>query len=125
MQAVCDIITRNERARNNGDFGEFLVEQRFKGVKYIGDLVDYLWGDKFLEVKTCEEWQKNGRYRCRGRFVLEKQQHEFLIKNDGLYVFVVLKENGGYSMFVRRARDIGYKRKICWTKIVGLEGVNT
>ena len=110
---------RNEKAKNNGMRGELKAEKilksSFNEVKFINRLIDYFADKKPIEVKTCQEWQSNGKRRCRGRFVLDKSQHNYLIKNKGYYLFIVLKEDG-FLFNLLKADAINFNRKITWQK---------
>lgn len=115
---MSDLITvRNERAYLNGQRAEELARDLYNVILSNG-LIDGQIDGKPVEIKACQEWHRNGVGRCRGRFTLDREQHEFLVKNKGLYLFVVFTENGVKSKLVRAA-EIQYRRKLGWPAIFG------
>ncbi|RLI80394.1 hypothetical protein DRP05_01050 [Archaeoglobales archaeon] len=108
---------RNEKAYNNGKKGEQIALRDFDEIIFVDRLVDAELNGKPLEIKACQEWQSNGKGRCRGRFVLDKEQHDYLIKNHGYYLFIVFKEDGSNISKLVKAVDVEFKRKISWLSI--------
>ena len=47
-------------------------------------LVDGQIDGKPVEIKACQECHRNGVGRCRGRFTLDREQHDHLVENNGL-----------------------------------------
>ena len=111
-----NITYRNWKAKKNGILGENFAIAFFDDIDFINGLIDAKLSGRLAEIKTCQEWQNNGRGRCRGRFVFSKEQHKKLLRNDGLYIFVVLMNDGSKKIKVVEARKVNFKRKICWTK---------
>ncbi len=111
------IAERNEKAYLNGLRGEQYALALFEQIERIDKLVDAKIGDELVEIKTCQEWQSNGRGRCRGRFVLDKEQHRYLTRKGGYYLFIVLMENGSINYRLVKASVIRFKRKLGWIRI--------
>ena len=95
-------------------------------VEFINDIADFYVGGKYIEVKSCQAWQKDtshSKNRRRGRFVLYKNQHEFLLKNDGYYLFLV-KTSKGIFLRLMKAKDVPavFDRNdrclLAWTKVI-------
>lgn len=89
-------------------------------VKYINKEIDLFVNGKYIEIKSCQEWQTdnsaNGKRR-HGRFVLDKKQHVELLKNEGYYLFVVHNEKKIIFVKMLPAAAIDFKRLITWTTI--------
>jgi len=116
---MSDLITvRNEKAYLNGQKAEELARDLYDVILSNG-LIDGQIVGKPVEIKACQEWHRNGGKRCRGRFVLEREQHDYLIENNGLYLFVVFAEDGGVMSKLVRAEDVQFKRKLSWPAIFG------
>jgi len=121
----CSINYRNWLARQNGNKGEQIAQERIDDLELVNGLIDAQLKDRPVEIKTCQEWHSNGRGRCRGRFVLRKDQHEYLTKFNGLYVMIVLMGNGRIRMRIINAKDLfpngRFRRKISWKEIFDRE----
>ncbi len=111
------IVLRNEKAYMNGLKAEELARDLYNVILSNG-LVDGKIDGRPVEIKACQEWHSNGDKRCRGRFVLDRVQHEHLVKNGGLYLFVVFTDRGVMSKLIE-AEKIQFKRKLCWTAVFG------
>ena len=114
-----DVVLRNKKAKNNGIIGESIAKSAFDDFEFLNGLIDARLNGRLAEIKTCSEWQSNGRCRCRGRFVLEEDQHRKLLENDGFYIFIVLMNDGSKRIKLVAAKDVEFKRKISWMKIFG------
>jgi len=110
-------VRRNEKAYSNGLKGEQYALTLYDQIELLDRLIDARIGNKLTEIKTCQEWQRNGRGRCRGRFVLDEEQHRYLVENGGYYLFIVLMDDGSVSYRFVRASEIQFKRKISWLSI--------
>ena len=116
---MCDpIVIRNKKASENGQKAEKIIAKQLN-LTIINSIYDALLEDKIVEIKSCQEWHNNGEGRCRGRFVLDDEQHEFLVKNDGYYLFVLFTEDGRTLTKLVRASKIEFRRKLCWTYVFG------
>ena len=125
-------MTSQGFARENGEIGEkiayALCERLLKiNIHRVNDLIDFFTDTKIpIEVKTCQvrtvdKTYKNG-YRT-GRFVLKKEQHEYLQNRGGLYLFIVLKDTTAIKIAFIYANDFNYKRLITHTEIFNKIGV--
>jgi len=116
---MTDIKTRNEKAKNKGIKGELesnrILKEVFNEIEFVNGLIDYIADKKPVEIKTCQEWQSNGKRRCRGRFVLDEDQHKHLCKKNGYYLFIVLKEKG-FRFSLVKASKMKFNRKISWVR---------
>ncbi|MBW2561591.1 MAG: hypothetical protein JRE40_12160 [Deltaproteobacteria bacterium] len=114
------IRERNRRAKENGCIGEEvglnILRKIFNSVEFVNKLVDVIADDKNVEVKTCQEWQSNGNRRCRGRFVLDREQHNKLLKTDGYYLFIVISKFR-YKFFLIKAKDVLFSYKLNWKRV--------
>jgi hypothetical protein len=110
-------VRRNEKAYFNGLKGEQYALTLYDQIELLDRLIDARIGDRLTEIKTCQEWQSNGKRRCRGRFVLDEEQHKYLVENGGYYLFIVLMDDGSVSYRFVRASEIQFKRKISWLNI--------
>lgn len=89
--------------------------------KLVDDIFDIRGGDKIIEVKSCLKYVKDdGRQRA-GRFVLKGEQHDYLLENEGKYLFVILENGQPFDTFLYPAKFIhpleGDYRHIAWTTI--------
>lgn len=119
---------RNRKAKLNGIDAERaairLIANFFDTdkVDFINELIDFYINDSVpVEVKSCQEWiheNRNGqKIRRHGRFTLDKKQHNYLVENDGLYLFIVNLSNGKKLFRFIKAKDLQYKQKITWWKL--------
>jgi len=118
----------NEKARRNGWKNEqeamtllFLVMDKAERIEYVNKLFDILVNDTVpVEVKSCQEWIKDSSTstkRRRGRFWLSKEQHDYLVANNGYYFFIVELENGRKLFKLVKAEDLEFKYTIVWAKL--------
>jgi len=118
----------NRKARHNGLKHEkeamtllFLVMDEAVRLEYVNKLFDILVNDTVpVEVKSCQEWVKDSSVstkRRRGRFQFSKEQHEYLVANNGYYFFIVELENGRKLFKLVKAEDLEFKRVFVWTKL--------
>lgn len=116
----------------NGNWGELraleILNEKFNDVQYVNELIDFYADDGIpIEVKTCQEWINRvddiGELR-HGRFTFVKEQHEYLLCQDGYYLFIV--RNG--DMIVRsrllKADDVfawmsNFRRQMTWRCLLG------
>ena len=110
------IVLRNEKAYLNGQKAEEIAKDLFD-ITLSNGLVDGWINGKPVEIKACQMWQSNGAGRCRGRFVLERDQHEYLVKNGGYYLFIVFTEDGVISKLIE-AEKVPFKRKLSWPSVL-------
>jgi len=116
-----NITLRNRKAYENGEHAEEIAQKLYGLEIDRTNFIDGKYNGKPIEIKSCQEWQRNGIRRCRGRFVLSRSQHNELIEKGGYYLFIVQLEGGGIRHKVVKAADVPFKRKLCWTKIFGGE----
>jgi len=113
-----------KKASENGQYFENAMFNYltilYSDVKYINKEVDLLVKDKYIEIKSCQEWQIDNSSTTKkrhGRFVLDKQQHVKLLKNEGYYLFIVHNEKKIIFMKMLPAFAINFKRLITWTTV--------
>lgn len=114
--------TRNRKAREDGDLGEAIALKWITDlspsarVKVLNTLFDMVINDRYVEVKTCaEEISAPGKNPFRpGRFTLHPDQHLQLVKNDGFYLFVVLRIAKPPAIWLAAAKTVYYHRQIAW-----------
>lgn len=121
----------NKIAKNNGEFGEKVapkileiiltpeIKVKLGNILFVNDLIDFYSESGIpIEVKTCQEWIERGDNRptaCRlGRFVLDKDQHDYLTLNDGYYLFIVKNESLVMRARLLKAEDITFQRNLLW-----------
>ena len=117
----------NSRAHRNGEIGEdeamkLLIERsKQHAVKRVNGLLDFVIGHTWVEVKTCQiqiiDYSRKDKHR-NGRFILDINQHSALQKQDGLYMFVVLKDGELFKHRLMRARDLEYRNNLTWTTVI-------
>lgn len=120
----------NGIAKNNGDWGESITpplldrtitpELRIKlgNLEYVNELVDFYSENGIpIEIKTCQEFidraDVQGGVRL-GRFVLDREQHEFLVHKKGYYFFIVKSGSLVLRAKLVEADDITFQRKLLW-----------
>ena len=112
----------NKRAKENGRKAEELADELLADLLIVNKLLDGILDGRPIEIKSCQEFVKNqGRWR-HGRFQLLKKQHEELLKRDGLYLFIVFRENKEHYLLFLPARLVKYPSDkdayvITWTKL--------
>lgn len=125
-------LTPNQQAIRNGNWGErraqTILTDKFGNVDYVNDLVDfYVDNGVPVEVKTCQQFinrvdDKPVAIRL-GRFTFDREQHEYLLTNEGYYLFLV--RNGDLLVHVDflRADDVfawmsNFQRQLCWRFLI-------
>jgi len=124
-----------KRAKENGlkaeEIAKEFLPKFFDTVKveFINSLIDFYVNGHYIEVKSCLEWQIDSSHgekgRRRGRFVIYKDQHDFLLKNNGFYLFVMRRLCGKTFIKLVRAKDVPVnfnnrnKCLVVWTKVMG------
>ena len=103
-----NVAERNKKAKLNGILGEQLSADLFAQLVLVNELLDAITDGRPVEIKTCQEYVKSGNQYKHGKFVLVKKQHEELVERDGLYLFVVLRENGEHYMLFLPACLVPY-----------------
>ncbi len=119
-------------AKKNGIDAEKLAEKVIKEafdsarVNYVNELIDFVVNGRFVEVKSCEQYivdRSHTTNRRRGRFMLNKKQHEFLQENNGLYLFIVRCMAGkSYLKFVE-AKELNVDFSNCEMKSISWKKV--
>ena len=121
--------SRNKKAKKNGYKAERvargilleLLVTSEDAIEYINDLIDYyVNGEIPVEVKSCQEFIDDrtcSRKRRHGRFTLDKKQHEFLVKHDGYYLFIVHCTDATKLLKFVKARNLEYHDKITWSAL--------
>ena len=117
----------NKRARENGDIGEDVAmslmrkHTQDRAIIRVNGLIDFIAGGKWIEVKTCQiqtiDQTRPSHFRT-GRFVLDIEQHEALIRRDGYYMFIVLKDAALIKHKMIRASEIKFVNNLTWTKVI-------
>ncbi len=91
----------------------------------LNGIIDLCVNGKYIEVKSCSEYvcdKTHRNNRRRGRFILTKSQHNYLVKKNGLYLFIVRIDNHRciFKFVKARELDISFKSErtsICWKKL--------
>lgn len=120
----------NTIASNNGKESEILAEAQLErvasqdlrvkigSVEYVDELVDFYSENGIpIEVKSCQEWQgraDNYGDKRLGRFVLDKEQHDFLTHKQGYYFFIVKAGSLVLRAKLLRADEITFQRLLLW-----------
>jgi hypothetical protein len=121
-----NLSSGNYKAAINGQWGEIeagkLLQERFEHVEFINQIIDYMINDNVpIEVKTCQTNVNTGqeKYPTRvGRFILNQEQHNFLVENAGLYIFIVKHENLIYGWKMLPAGQLNFKTNIQWDRLI-------
>lgn len=116
----------NEKAKLNGLNGEKVFMNFFSNKEYqlkqINDIVDFVLRGQYIEVKTCQYYINDFTHLNvlrRGRFTLNKEQHDFLLSKNGYYYFILMADKILMSSKFVKAKDIEFKTPLVWTKIFG------
>lgn len=115
----------NAEAKNNGVLAEALMEarliQKFGDVEFKDSLIDYYTKSGIpIEIKSCQMFinraDRPDKLR-HGEFILDLAQHDYLLQNNGYYVFVVMAGSIVIGAKLLEADDITahkFHRKLCW-----------
>jgi len=107
---------------------EEAIEKFFNTAKieFLNQLIDYYVNGSFIKVKSTSVWHEDKyakKGRRRGRFVLNEEQHKFLVEKNGWYCFIIYCFEGkSYIRFIP-ARNLKFKRLINWADVFDLKGV--
>ncbi len=114
----------NKTAVKNGlnaesEFKNFMSKYEYN-LTQLNDLIDFMVNGHYVEIKSCQKeiYDSSHQNFRSGRFVMSKEQHDFLVKNNGYYYFIAF-EIGKIiyrSKFIL-AKNIKYQRLICWKRI--------
>lgn len=108
-------------AHDNGKLCERFVLDNIKDFEFIYDPVDGKLGNVFAEIKSCMMVTKRGEKYRSGRFWLRSDQHDFLVENNGLYIFLVTDgESVLYSRMVKASclkKSVDGAVTITWWKL--------
>jgi len=117
----------NDKQKTNGQWAEAYAYNRLlhmypnERVLFVDTLYDILIEGVPVEVKSCQRYVKavdrRGGKR-RGRFKLEKEQHEYLIKNNGLYLFIVHDKLKKKGIALIPASKVPFKPQLCWSTVM-------
>ena len=92
---------------------------------FVNMVIDYILRNRIpIEVKSCQKWvrdESKSTGRRRGRFVLDRDQHEELIRDRGYYLFMVFDGNELFKFKFIRANKIEFKRSLNWKKLLGAD----
>ena len=107
-----------EKAYQNGKKAEReavpFLQRLFDTVELIDAGYDFLADNSIpIEVKSCQEWQATAHTttgRRHGRFILMENQHQDLIQNNGLYMFIIHEDDGRVQVRLKRPHSITYRR---------------
>jgi len=117
------------KARHNGiDNEQYVIEllkKQMNDINHLNLLIDLKVNNKYFEIKSCQEYIEDKSFKNKkrhGRFFFYKEQHEFLVKNDGYYIFIVTLQNDKKLMKIVKAILVPKHKKndkwcITWTKI--------
>lgn len=94
-------------AQNNGKFCEEKLRELLPEFEYFGESIDGIltFNGKPAEVKSCQRTTHNkaGRLERSGRFWFKGSQHEELVEQDGVYIFLVHEGEKLVSSRIARA----------------------
>lgn len=120
-------LASNTLASRNGA----MIEKQILGEigarhMYPGSLVDAYVEGKPVEIKSCQEKVCDSSHSNSvrsGRFAISKEQHDHLLENDGIYIFVVHDNGDIVRTKVAQAEelelpDFEYQKQIAWPKVV-------
>jgi len=109
--------------RSENVFGNYMKTKNYH-VKQLNDLIDMVVDGSYVEIKSCQDYILDRSHKNvvrKGRFVLDEEQHEFLVGHDGYYVFVL---NFGHDTVcatkrfrILKARRLKFQKLIVWPKI--------
>ena len=129
MGVVTISLKQYENGKKAEELAQEIIIEAFKDaeIEIINDLIDFVVNGKYIEVKSCDKYISDKSHttgRRRGRFILNKRQHEFLVKHDGLYLFIVRCEVGKrYIKFIRaKELDVTFNSEylaLNWRKVFG------
>ena len=99
-----------------------ILTKKFDNIDYINDLLNYYVNNHIpIEIKKCEYMTKSGNKKHPkrfGRFSLDKDKHEFLVRNKGYYLFLVYHNNFVISVKIMEANDITFSKLKTWHGIL-------
>lgn len=99
-----------------------LIERQRAYLTEINACVNTLMNlNSLIEIKTCQILIKTGqiKYPTRlGRFILDLETHQFLIKNNGFYMFIVKNDSYIHGLRLILAKEIPYQKFWQWDKII-------
>lgn len=118
-----------KKAKENGLFAEEIakeqIRKKFKADPiFLNDLIDFTVNGRYIEVKSCEGYVKDSHASRKvraGRFLLRREQHNFLLEKEGWYLFIVTCPKGRKYIRFMPANAIepfeSRYKLIRWTKI--------
>jgi len=121
------MISYHSLARENGENMEQFVADIFSvDINVYSECYDGLYNNCPIEIKSCmnfvgDVYAMSG-YRS-GRFTLTKKEHEYLIENNGIYIFIV-QDTFRKRIKILRAKDIMYKKIVNWKQLFYSEDNN-
>jgi len=90
-------------------------------IKVINEIFDILVNDEVpIEVKSCSETIEDISTitgKRHGRFMLNKDQHDYLVANNGYYFFIVHMSNRTVKIKLIKAEKLKYNKAITWTRL--------
>jgi hypothetical protein len=119
------MIVSNTKARHNGEWAENTAKETLEtlcyNVEVLNHTIDLRINRKVaVEVKSCQAnikaRERSGRRRS-GRFALEKEQHNELADQNGLYLFIVHNENVVHRMWFAPAKLLDFQPRPTWTEV--------
>jgi hypothetical protein len=96
------------------------------GLDHLRHPVDSALRDTPIEIKSCQKYIEDRWHttnRRSGRFLLDSDQHEYLLSNRGSYVFIVRDSSNIIKSRILRADVLGLKRfsgvlQMPWHKVI-------
>lgn len=115
----------NALASHNGREVELQVLHCL-GIDHIKQPVDSCIKGHPIEIKSCQRYIEDAYHtnsRRSGRFLFNSNQHEYLLRNRGSYVFVVRDASNILKSRILRADVLGLKRfegvlQMPWHKVM-------
>jgi len=111
----------NLKAKKNGIQMELTALDILPKLELTNDKIDAILDDKLIEIKSCQKYvidvsRKTTQTRF-GRFRLNKDQHEYLVKNNGYYFFILNESGNAGRWKLVKASEIEFKHVIDWRRI--------
>ena len=119
-------ISKQGMKKENGSLMEKkayqILTKKFENVQFVDGLIDYYANNNIpIEIKSCQYLIESGnpKYPKRyGRFKLEIDQHKFLEKHNGYYLFLVQHFGFIVSGKLLSVNDVSFAKQVGWRELV-------
>lgn len=113
-----DLICRNKKAVENGQFCEEYAKRLIPGLEWVGGIYDAILNGVPVDVKGCEAWYSinDNLYSGRraGRVTLDSEQDAELKEKGGIYLCVVHFGEIVVNSFFVPAGKVKFQRQYSW-----------